>query len=179
MQALTTGPILALNLKKFDGETVDGASINTAFNPSFDIIDTVKLNVEDIYDTTRFWKLDAERLNNLVSADGIVLDQYINLCTTNTAKTSATYFIRKATGNAKLNGYNITVSDWYSDKVEEMPEYLYKYKNSKISDFFAEIYVFDGRFTADQVLSSNTLKNYLKLKWKTVNLFLMMKVNQF
>ena len=63
MQALTTGPILALNLKKFDGETVDGASINTAFNPSFEIIDTVKLNVEDIYDTTRFWKLDAERLN--------------------------------------------------------------------------------------------------------------------
>lgn len=164
MQALTTGPILALNLKKFDGETVDGASINTAFNPSFEIIDTVKLNVEDIYDTTRFWKLDAERLNNLVSADGIVLDQYINLCTTNTAKTSATYFIRKATGNAKLNGYNITVSDWYSDKVEEMPEYLYKYKNSKISDFFAEIYVFDGRFTADQVLSSNTLKNYFEIK---------------
>ena len=164
IQALTTGPILALNLKKFDGETVDGASINTSFNPSFDIIDTVKLNVEDIYDTTRFWKLDAEKLNNLVSADGIVLDQYINLCTTNTTKTSATYFIRKATGNTKLNGYNITVSDWYSDKVEEMPDYLEKYKNSKISDFFAEIYVFSGRFTADQVLSSNTLKNYFEIK---------------
>ena len=37
LQALAAGPILALNLKKFNGETVDGASINTDFNPSFEI----------------------------------------------------------------------------------------------------------------------------------------------
>ena len=54
IQALGAGPILALNLKKFDGETVDGATINTDFNPSFAPIDTVKINVEDIYDTSRF-----------------------------------------------------------------------------------------------------------------------------
>ena len=61
LQALASGPILALNLKKFVDEKVDGASINTDFNPSFEIIDTVKLNVEDIYDTGiccagRHWK---------------------------------------------------------------------------------------------------------------------------
>jgi hypothetical protein len=164
MQALTTGPILALNLKKFDGEVVGGASINTNFNPSYEIIDTVRLNVEDIYDTTRFWKLDAEKLNGLTSADGVIMDQYVNICTTNTVKTSATYILRKATGVSKLNGYNLTIADWYSDKLEEMPEYLEKYKNSKVSDFFAEIYVFSGKFTADQVLSSNSLKNYFELK---------------
>ena len=162
MQALTQGPILALNLKRFDGETVDGATINTDFNPSFEPIDTVKLNVEDIYDTTRFWEISAEKLNNLRSVSGSVMDQYINICTTNTAKTSGTYFIRKASGS-KLNGYNLTVNDWYSDKVEEMPEYLEPYKNSLISDFFAEIYVFKGRFVASQVLASSSLKNYFEV----------------
>ena len=31
IQALASGPILALNLKKFDGETVDGSTISTDF----------------------------------------------------------------------------------------------------------------------------------------------------
>ena len=162
IQALGAGPILCLNLKKFDGETVDGASINTNFNPTFEAIETVKLRVEDIYDTTRFWELSADKLNNLRAVDGSVMDQYINICTTNTSKTSATYFIRKASGN-KLNGYNISVSDWYSDKFDEMPDYLENYRNSMISDFFAEVYVFAGKFTPSQVLASSTLKNYFEI----------------
>ena len=165
IQALTSGPILCLNLKKFSGEVVGGATINTDFNPSFDIIDTVKINVEDIYDTSRFWELSAEKLINLKSVNNTVMDQYINIATTNTKESSGTFFIRKASGN-KMNTYNITVSDWYSDKVEEMPDYLMPYKNSKISDFFAEIYVFKGHFTADQVLASSTLKNYFDLASK-------------
>lgn len=156
-QMLTTSPIICLNLKKFDGETVSGATINTDFNPKFEAIDEVKLNVEDIYDTTRFWELQAEKLNNLRSVQGTSLDQYINLAITNTNKSSATYFIRKASGN-KVAGYNITVNDWYSD--EEMPEYLQGHEGNLMSDFMAEIYVFKGKFTAKQVLASETLKNY-------------------
>ena len=159
IQALVSGPILCLNLKKFDGETVDGATINTDFNPNYDIINTVKLNVEDIYDTTRFWELSADKLNNLKSVDGPVMDQYINICTINTKETSGTYFIRKASGS-KVNGYNITVNDWYSG--EELPEYLEPFKNSLISDFMAEIYVFKGKFTKSQVLASSTLKYYFE-----------------
>lgn len=165
IQALTSGPILCLNLKTFAGEVVGGATINTDFNPSFDIIDTVKLNVEDIYDTSRFWELSAEKLIGLQSVDKTIMDQYINIATTNTKESSGTFFIRKASGN-KLNQYNISVSDWYSDRIEEMPDYLLPFKNSKISDFFAEIYVFKGHFTADQVLASSTLKNYFDIATK-------------
>jgi hypothetical protein len=165
IQALAAGPILCLNLKKFAGETVGAATINTDFNPSFEIIDTVKVNVEDIYDTSRFWELSAEKLIGLKAIDKTSMDQYINIATTNTKESSGTFFIRKASGN-KLNQYNISVSDWYSDRIEEMPEYLLPYKNSKISDFFAEIYVFKGHFTADQVLASSTLKNYFELASK-------------
>jgi hypothetical protein len=162
IQALASGPILCLNLKKFDGETVDGATISPAFNPSYASIEPVKINVEDIYDTSRFWELSAEKLINLKSANRIMMDQYINICTTNTKESSGTYFIRKASGN-KVSQYNISVSDWYSDRVDEMPEYLYPYRNSLISDFFAEIYVFKGHFQSDQVMSSTTLKNYFDL----------------
>lgn len=162
IQALSVGPILCLNLKKFAGETVGAATINTDFNPSFDIIDTVKLNVEDIYDTTRFWELSSEKLINLQAVNKTVMDQYINIAMTNTKESSGTFFIRKASGT-KMNQYNITVSDWYSDRLDEMPEFLHNYKNNKISDFFAEIYVFGGHFTSDQVLASSTLKNYFEI----------------
>ena len=182
LQMLQVSPILCLNLKKFDGETVTGATISTVFNPKFNPIDTVTLNVEDIYDTTRFWELSADKLDNLRSVEGTLMDQYINISTTNVKATSATYFIRKASGS-QINGYNITVNDWYSD--EEMPEYLEPYRNNLISDFFAEIYVFKGKFEAKQVLASQTLKNYfivtneldeddnqiLKLRDKVINAF--------
>ena len=159
LQMLQVSPCLVLNLKKFSNETVGGATISTQFNPTFEPINDVKLKVEDIYDTTRFWTLDAEKLNGLRSAEGATLDQYINIATTNTKKTSATVFIRKASG-LKVSGYNITVNDWYSDNPSLMPDYLAPYKNSLISDFFAEIYVFSGQFTPKQVLASDTLKNY-------------------
>lgn len=159
LQMLQTTPILCLNLKKFDGETVDGATIDTSFNPKFDPIDDVVLNVKDIYDTTRFWELNADKLNDLRGATGEKMDQYLNICTTDTKATSATYFIRKASGN-KVSQYNLTLNDWYSDRLEEIPEYLEDYKNNLVSDYFAEVYVFKGKFTSKQVLSSSTLKNY-------------------
>lgn len=163
LQMLSVGPILALNLKKFANEHVGGSTISAAVNPKFDPIDTVTLRVEDIYDTSRFWTLDANKLVELRSIEGSVLDQYINIATTNTKKTSASYFIRKASGS-KVSAYNVTVDSWYSDGVEVMPEYLENQKQNKISDYFAEIYVFKGEFRPEQVLASETLKNYFNVK---------------
>ena len=159
LQMLQVSPILCLNLKKFNGETVSAATISTEFNSKFNPIETVHLNVEDIYDTNRFWELDENQLNNLRSVEGNVLDQYINIAITDNKTNSGTYFIRKANGT-KVSQYNITVNDWYSDKAEEIPEYLEGHENNLISDYFAEIYVFKGKFTAKQILASETLKNY-------------------
>lgn len=160
LQMLNKAPIICLNLKKFDGETVQGASISTKFNPNYNAIDTVTLNVEDIYDTTRFWELKAETLNELKDVNGYDLStNYINIAVTDTIKASTTIFIRKANGS-KVAGYNITVNDWYADKQDEMPDWLEDYKNNYISDFFAEIYLFRDKFNPQQVLASETLKNY-------------------
>lgn len=161
-QALASGPILALNLKKFDGESVDAVTIDTAFSPTFDIIDKEKLYVEDIYDTTRFWELSAEKLNDLRTVDGSKMDKYINIATTDTTKSSATFFIRKASGSI-VNGYNITLNDWYSDGLDVMPEYLEDVKSTLVSDYMAEIYVFKGKFTKEQVLASTSLKQHFTI----------------
>ena len=163
IQMLQTSPCLVLNLKKFNNEQVGGATISTEFNSMSNPIDEVKLKVEDIYDTTRFWTLDAEKLIGLRDVNGKTMDEYINICTTNVKKTSSSVFIRKASG-LKVSQYNITVNDWYSDNPSAMPEFLEHYRNSLISDFFAEIYVFRGEFTAKQVLASDTLKNFFNVK---------------
>ena len=114
-----------------------------------------RLQKESTY-TASFWELSAEKLNDVRGAE------YINIATTNTKATSGTFFIRKASGS-KVNGWNITVRDWYSDANEDIPEYLAGKENQKMSAFMAEIYVFNGRFTADQVLASSSLKKYFEV----------------
>lgn len=155
IQMLAAGPILCLNLKKFENEKVGGSQIDTTFNTAY-AVNPIEIPVEDIYDTASFWELSADKLNDIRGAE------YINIATTNTKATSGTFFIRKASGS-KVNGWNITVRDWYSDANEDIPEYLMGKENQKMSAFMAEIYVFSGRFTADQVLASSSLKKYFEV----------------
>ena len=162
LQALAAGPILCLNLKKFDGETVGASNIDTDFNAE-NPISNVEVKVEDIFDTTRFWVLSADKLGEIKDTNGKDLSGYIRIAATNTDNTSATYFIRKASGT-KVAGYNVTVSDWYKDSGEDVPEYLQDNLNCKMSDFIAEIYVFRGKFNAAQVLASETLSKYFVVK---------------
>jgi hypothetical protein len=158
-QALATGPILCLNLKKFENESVGAATIDTSFCPKFDAIDIERVRVEDIYDTSRFWELSAEKLNDLRTVDGSKLDRYINISTTDTIKGSATFFIRKAVGSV-INNYKVSLSDWYSDGSDVMPEYLEDKQNTLVSDYMAEVYAFKSKFTKEQVLASASLKNH-------------------
>ena len=69
LQALAAGPILCLNLKKFDGETVGASNIDTDFNAE-NPISNVEVKVEDIFDTTRFWVLSADKLGEIKDTNG-------------------------------------------------------------------------------------------------------------
>ena len=159
LQMLSISPIICLNLKKFSGETVGASTISTDFNPNYDPIDDVKINIEDIFDKTRFWEISAEQLNDLNSVEGITLNNYINISVTDTYSNSVSYFIRKASGPV-VSQYNVTVNDWYADRADDKPEYLEDFGNLLISDFFAEIFVFKGKFKSSQVLASDSLKKY-------------------
>ena len=100
IHALEAGPILALNLKPFTAEEVGCAAIGK------DGIDTTdpKL-VTEIYDTSRFWTLSPENLNDDQS--------YFHIAATDSKETSSTIIVRKP-ADSKVAAYHVTVADWYN-----------------------------------------------------------------
>ena len=137
IQALEAGPILALNLKPFSEEQVGCAAISDSGIDTGD----PKL-VTEIYDTTRFWKLDPEKLN-----DG---KSYFHIAATNSKETSTSIIVRKP-ADSKVAAYNISVADWYNAYNLVIPDFLVGSENKKMKDFFTEVYVFKGQFTADSI----------------------------
>ena len=167
IQALAAGPILCLNLKKFNNEQVQycpiGSGTDAANNPlATPVVENVA--VTSIYDTSGFWELSEE---NVAALSG-TKKNYINICAADTIKNSNTFFIRKAI-DSNVKGYDITVSDWYSDETE-IPEFLKKHLDAKISDFIAEVYVFGGKFTKEQISASSVLDKYFDPKTESPTL---------
>ena len=162
IQALAAGPILCLNLKNFSDQhdaNVEYCAIGADDNP-LATSQPIETAVTNIYDTSVFWELSEEQVANLKS--NLNSKNYINICAADTIKNSNTFFIRKAIGS-NVKGYDITVSDWYSDE-SEIPEFLKKHLDAKISDFIAEVYVFGGQFTKEQISASSVLGKYFDPK---------------
>lgn len=138
LQALSAGPILALNLKKFENEVVNAVALNPKqFSTEKDFVITpAKIKLEDIYDTSRFWKLDENQLQDVtgVTVDPVSqkitqenrvedsLKGYIKITATNTDNLSNTVIMRKTTNPAVLKSYDVTVNDWYAGEDEGIPE---------------------------------------------------------
>jgi hypothetical protein len=151
IQALEAGPILCLNLKKFDTETVGVATIS-------DTIFTSATPVRNIFDTTRFWKLEPDNLQSIKNASGN--DAYLHISSIDSKETSNSFFIRKP-AYSKVKAYDISVSEWYNTYGQEVPEYLMDeaLADARIMDFFTEIYVFSGKFDGVQ---NSSLKDYFE-----------------
>jgi hypothetical protein len=158
IQCLGKGPILALNLKKFENEKVDAVSFNTLDAE----IKPLDVPVESIYDTTRFWKLDPEAILPATKET----KKYISISAADSKETSCSVFIR----GYKPTGYDVTISNWYSSMGEEMPDFFVTkdgdYSSLLVSDFFAEMFVFRGEFTKTLV-ASEPLSRYFE--WDSVN----------
>lgn len=160
LQALSSGPILALNLKPFKnngGDATQGANEQVefvTFNPvgikptvntdPVELPETKGLDVIELYDRNRFWKIDADQLPDKIAK--IVDNGYISIAATDTKETSCSVFVRGCKPNS-LTQYNVSVRDWYKNVNEEIPEYLEGYEDKLISDFFMEVYVFRGKFS--------------------------------
>lgn len=172
MQALASGPIIALNLKTF-GETEKCGGFAIDPNDSlFDDEDTELTNalntkVREIYNTDRFWKLEPEHLEDLADVD----NKYIILTHTDSNNTTNTVFMR---GFVPSN-YNITFKEWYSSVLNgaDMPDYIYNTEKDfslrKLDQYFAEIYVFRGVFTPE-ICTSENLAKYFVVDGDTVTL---------
>lgn len=148
IHALEAGPILALNLKPFTTEEVGCAAISKS---GIDTNDPKK--VTEIYDTTRFWKLDPDKLNGD--------DAYFHIAATNSKETSVSIFVRKP-ADSKVAAYNISVADWYNAYNLAIPDFLAGSENKLMKDFFTEVYVFKGQFTPD-IIKAGALNNYFTI----------------
>ena len=169
LQALSAGPILALNLKPFKNNGGEDGTMEQLKCVSFDAVDVVdaaaietrSMDVIKLFDRNRFWKIDADQLPDRI-ADATISDaKYINIAATDVKDLSCSIFIRKCHPST-VKSYNVSVRDWYKNASIEMPEYLEGHEDEMIADFFAEIYVFRGEFTDALIGENGALKAYFK-----------------
>ena len=166
LQALSAGPILALNLKPFKRNNEEGGtgtqeqvnyvSFNTCDVANNAPIEVKYMDVLNLFDRDRFWKVDANQLASKIN-DAAGVNNYINIAATDAKELSCSVFVRKCHANT-VKPYNVTIRDWYNGVNEEMPEYLEGYEDANLADFFAEVYVFRGEFT--EALTTGALSKY-------------------
>ena len=165
LQALAAGPILALNLKPFANNQAGEGTNEQIQYITFDPCDLshagfvpANMDVLDLFDRDRFWKIDADQLPYKISKIiGASANKYVNIAATDALERSCSIFVRKCHDNS-VKQYNITVRDWYKLLGENIPEYLEGYEDTLIKDYFGEVYVFRGEFT--EPLMTGALSDY-------------------
>ena len=116
------------------------------------------MDVLSLFDRDRFWKVEADQLPSKITKD-MGSNNYINIAATDSKDLSCSVFVRKCHENA-VKAYDISIRDWYKGLGDEIPEYLENYVDTKVKDFFCEVYVFRGEFTDS--LTTGVLSPYFK-----------------
>ena len=154
LQALNAGPILCLNLKPFSDQQVKSAAFNASNIYDLGKEASVAKNVVGtggIYDTNRFWTLDAEKLTDP--------ENYIVISATDTKDASCSIIMRKAVPAE----YNLTIREYYAGTGDEMPDYLIPIADTMLNDYFMDVYVFRGEFTYDLCKADGALGKYFNV----------------
>jgi hypothetical protein len=142
IQALSAGPILALNIKPFSDEEVNFIAFDSEDIEKKNTIEPNGIRISNVYDTNRFWTLNADLLPEKIGE--CHSSKYVSIVSTDTKESSCTIFMRPV----KPDSYNnITIRQWYNSQSMEMPEYLYAIQDTMLDEYFMEIYVFRGEFT--------------------------------
>lgn len=182
LQALSAGPILALNLKPFkdlnEGESgiveeVDYLSFDPCDIVAETAITTNKMRVLDLFDRDRFWKIDSDLLPKKINDekggnDTNILNSYINIAATDTLDQSCSLFVRKC-HSTSVKQYNVSLKDWYKSLGEDMPDYLEGHEDDNVADYFAEVYVFKGQFTSSATTGEGRLSKYFNAAGTALN----------
>ena len=159
-QALASGPILALNLKPFNTEDVKYINFDPSeITKAFDNIGPSTAQVKEIFNTKRFWSIDAD---SMVENLGPRASKYVTISATDSKKNSCSILVKKHTP-ASYRG--ITVRSWYATQNLEIPGWANDedFLDTQIDQYFAEVYVFRGEFTPELYTGDNApLKNYFK-----------------
>lgn len=160
-QALTAGPILALNLKPFNSEEISYINIDFSNTDYAAPITISESPVKSVYNTNRFWSLDPDQLPSKLSPAGD--GKYMYIASTDSKETSCSVFIRKS-ANVNRSYKGITIRQWYQSTGEEMPEYLVPICENKLEDYFVDVYTFRGEFTPALCYYGGILNKYFTVK---------------
>ena len=155
LEALNGGPILCLNLKAFTDESVRFVNFdaNDIYSVTTPTGDTNKKTVTTLYDTNRFWTINAE---DLVDA---VTNKYMVISATDTKDASCSIIMRKAVPEE----YALTIREYYAGTGDEMPEYLIPIADTQLNDYFMDVYVFRGQFTPELCGPGGVLGRYFNV----------------
>lgn len=140
-QALQTGPVLALNLKPFEKETIEYINFDPVNIADLTTEETLPSeSVTSVFDRSRFWALDPDKMiENIFKGTD---HKYITIAATDTKDNSCSLFIRKAAADAYSG---ITLRSWYASQGLEIPEWVEPILDNDMSQYFAEVYVFRGK----------------------------------
>lgn len=161
-QALQAGPILALNLKKFEAEETNYLTFNPSQINSLgdgEGLNPKSTSIKTIFNTDRFWSIDPDTMVNKLNEKTRVTN-YITIASTDIKDNSCSIFVRKYTPDSYKG---IKVRSWYTSQGLEIPEWMDEtinggtnFLDTDISDYFAEVYVFRGQFSEDLYKADNS-----------------------
>ena len=160
LQALSAGPILALNIKPFKSETVIASTYNPANYISRNELGT-EIPVSSIYNTNRFWTLDPDQLLEMKRVSGDPFNnKFVTVAATDTQNASCTIIVRPIFPSE----YDLDISTWISNYlgVDNAPDWMKLLADAKenLKDYFEEVYVFRGEFTEELVTGNGPLAKY-------------------
>lgn len=138
LEALTRGPILALNLGKFtasvDVANYQSLSTNGSVDGNSSVPGTGDYN--KFFDTDKFMTpSDSATLTEIANGNNNLLN-FVNI-----KQDSITIIVRQA---ASVKEFDLTAREWYGEG--NVPEYLNDF--DKMSDFMIDVFVFKGEFDA-------------------------------
>lgn len=143
IEALSRGPILALNLGKFQSEedVANYQSLSTTGSVAGNSAVADSADYNTFFDNDKFMTpSDVNTLSTIGNSDNNLLN-FVNI-----KQDSITVIVRQA---ASVKEFDLTAREWYGEG--NVPEYLNEF--DKMSDFMVDVFVFKGEF--DSALMSN------------------------
>jgi hypothetical protein len=155
IEALSRGPILALNLTAVDSD--DQVSIlSPATNSSSEGLsaNTIQSSAaagkkfSDVFDIDKFWNPSDEKLLTAAAEDTNHGISFVNI-----KQDPITVIIRQA---ADTRGFELTAREWYGET--NIPEGVDS--DEYVSDYLVDVFVFKGKFDATELNNDPNYGNY-------------------
>jgi hypothetical protein len=155
IEALSRGPILALNLTGADA--ADRVSIfSPATNSSQEGLSANSLQASNaaskqfnaVFDTDKFWNPSDEKLLSAAAEDTNHAISFVNI-----KQDPITVIIRQA---GDVRGFELTAREWYGES--NIPEGIDA--DEYVSDYLVDVFVFKGKFDAAELNNDPNYGNY-------------------